>query len=130
MKYKIPQYVILMVLLTILGCEKIDLNESFVCKVGDKIRVRSNLSFTIKSVYDWRCPIDVMCVSSGDVDISLRFHQGFQRVDTVLCLLSKGKNPIDIGGYSFKLLKVEPPAEINKTIPQDDFRIEMIILKD
>jgi len=130
MRTKISLLFSLLIPLILLSCEKIDIGESFVCKVGDKIRVTSNLSFSVISVYDWRCPIDLICLSSGDVDISLRFHDGLQRVDTVLCLLSNGRNPIEIGGYSFKLLEVEPPSESDKTIPQDDFRIKMTVLND
>jgi hypothetical protein len=113
----------------LISCEKINIGEKFIGRVGDKVRIRSNLSFSIRSVNDWRCPTDLICSSSGDVDISLRFHQGLHNTDTVICLYSHGRNPVDFGGYTIKLISVNPLPESDKTTPQEDFRIEMIVME-
>jgi len=98
-------------------------------KVGDRIWVTSNFSFSIRSVLDYRCPVDIECVSSGDVNTYIRFHQLFHQTDTVICLWSSGKNPIELHGYSFKVLNISPLPRNNVTIPQEDFRIEMMVTK-
>ena len=130
MKTKIILYIVFIVLLILLSCEKIDIGESFICRVGDKIRITNNLSYSVRSVLEWRCPKDMMCSHSGDVDVSLRFHQPFHRIDTVICLYSNGRNPIEISGYTFKLLAVDPFPEQDIITPQEDFRIEMRVLKN
>jgi hypothetical protein len=118
---------LLVVLLLIPSCEKIPIGESFIAKVGDKIHVTSSFSFSVQRVLDYRCPVDMECVSSGDVNTYIRFHQPFHQTDTVICLLSSGKNPIDIHGYSFKILSVSPLPKQDVSVSQNDFRIEMII---
>jgi len=112
------------------GCEKINTGESFISKVSDKVRIESNLSFSIRSVNDWRCPKDMMCIHSGDVEVSLRFHQGLHNTDKVISLYTNGKNPIEIGGYTIKLLGVDPRPEADKTTSQAEFRINMMVLKN
>jgi len=130
MKFKTKMYLALLVIIILSGCEKIDIGESFICRVGDKIRITNNLSFSIQSVLEWRCPTDMICLHSGDVDVSLRFHQPFHRTDTVICLYSNGRNPIEFSGYIFKLLGVEPLPISDVTVSQEDFRIEMMVLEN
>jgi hypothetical protein len=130
MRAKIFSCFVFMFQLILSSCEKIDIGESFVGKVDDKIRITSNLSFTIRSVLDWRCPIDMECVSSGDVNTYIRFHQLFHHTDTVIYLYSGGRNPIEFGSYSFKVLEVNPLPKSDIVIPQDDFRIKMLVLKN
>lgn len=129
MKNKYPTIIIFYVLIFFTSCEKIDIGESFICRVDDKIRITNSLSFSVLNVNDWRCPIDVICACGGDVDVSLRFHQPFHRTDTVICLYSKGRNPIEFSGYTFELLAVDPLPETDIITPQKDFRITMMIRK-
>jgi hypothetical protein len=126
------KYLYILSILTFIlsGCEKIDIGESFICKVGDKIRVKSNFSFTVRSVNEYRCPTDVLCVYSGDVDVHLQIHHGLSNTDRVISLFSSGKNPIEFGGYTIRLLSVDPLPESTKTTPQGAFRINMMVLKN
>jgi hypothetical protein len=123
-------YLSSLLLLILSSCEKINIGESFIRKVGDKVRIESNFSFSISSVNDYRCPRDLICVWSGDVDISLRFHQGLSNTDKVLSLYTNGKNPIEVNGYTIKLLSVDPLPISDKTTPQEDFRITMMVVKN
>ena len=125
---KTIRFLLLLVVSTLIpSCDKITIGESFTTKVGDKIHVTSSFSFSIRSVLDYRCPVDVVCATSGDVNTYIRFHQALHQTDTVICLYSSGKNPIIIHGYSFKVLSVTPLPRIGVTHSQDDFRIEMMV---
>ena len=130
MRTKILFYLFVAFPIIFLSCKKIDIGESFVTKVGDKIRVTSNLSFTIRSVFDYRCPIDWECLTSGDVNTYIRFHHLSHDTDTVICLYSSGRNPIEFDGYLFKVLEVNPQSKGDIVTPQEDFRITMIVMNN
>ena len=123
-------YIILLMPLILGSCEKVEIGESFVGKVGDKFRVNANLSFQIDSVNDYRCPKDLICIWGGGVDLHIKFHKTFSTIDTLISTSDSRKNPISIAGYTFKVLSVNPLPETNIFTPQKDFSIEMIILKN
>jgi hypothetical protein len=130
MKHKVGFLALVMSALFYIGCEKIETGKSFDSIVSDKSRVDSNLSFSIDSVNDYRCPIDVVCIWAGDVDIHIRFYKTFGHIDTLMNLYNPERNPISIGGYSFRVNEVNPAPVSNKVIPQEDFKIKMTITKD
>ena len=130
MKLRIYFYTVLILPMILAGCEKIEIGESFDTTVGVKFRVDSNLSFLIDSIRDYRCPKDLICIWGGDVDIHIRFNKTFNHVDTVIYLNNPDRNPIKIGGYSFKVNEVNPVPESNKITPQKDFKINITVLKD
>jgi hypothetical protein len=124
-------YIVFLIPLILVSCEKVDLGESLEGKVGDKLRVNANLSFQIDSVHDYRCPKDLYCIWGGGVDIYIKFHKTFSTIDTLISTADSRKNPITIAGYTFKVLSVNPPyPDPNMFTPQKDFIIEMIILKN
>lgn len=123
-------YIVLLIPLILVSCEKVEIGESFEGKVGDKFRVNANLSFQIDSVNDYRCPKDLICIWGGGVDLYVKFHKTFSTIDTLISTSDSRKNPITIAGYTFKVLSVNPLPETNIFTPQKDFRIEMIILKN
>jgi hypothetical protein len=122
--------VVLFFTLTLLSCERIDLNEEFSARVGDKFRVDSDLSFSIDSVNDYRCPLLFECIWSGDVKMFCKFHEGSHQVDSAIYLINNERNPIRIGGYSIKLLSVDPQSQRGETIPQIELEISIIVKKD
>jgi hypothetical protein len=71
-----------------------------------------------------------MCIWGGDVDIHIRFNKTFNHVDTVINLNNRDKNPILVGGYSFKVNEVSPLPESTKTTAQNEFKINMTVLKN
>jgi hypothetical protein len=123
-------YIVLLIPLILVSCEKVELGESFEGKVGDKFRVNANLSFQIDSVHDYRCPKDLMCIWGGGVDLYVKFRKTFSTIDTLISTYNNRKNPITIAGYTLKVLNVNPYPERNIFTPQQDFIIEMIILKN
>ena len=130
MKHYIYICTLLLTTLFFTGCEKVETGRSFDSIVNDKLRVDTNLAFSIDSVNDYRCPSDVICVWAGDVDIHIRFYKAFGHIDTLMNLNNPNKNPISFGGYSFKVNEVNPIPLSNKIIPQKDFKINMTITKE
>ena len=108
------------------GCERIDLNEAFSAKVGDKFKVDSRLSFSIDSINDYRCPLLFECIWSGDVKMFCSFYEPHHQIDTAIYLINT-RNSIDIGGYNFKLLSVNPQSQKGEIIPQDKYKLEIIV---
>jgi hypothetical protein len=111
------------------GCERLDLDEPFSAKVGDKFKVDSNLSFSIDSVNDYRCPLLFECFWSGDVKMFCSFYEPHHRIDTAIYLINT-RNSINIGGYNFKLLSVNPQSQRGEVIPQDEYKLDIIVQKD
>lgn len=113
---------------TVSGCEKVQIGEPFNCKVGTKYLLENNITFSIDSITDYRCPKDVMCIWSGDVD--LFFDISIKRVplDTMVQLYRN--NPIDIGNYNWKVLEVNPWLNSGQAIDQKDYRIKLLIHKN
>ena len=132
MKYNTFSYTLLLstLLLLFTGCEKVETGTPFNNIVNDRIRVDSNLSFSIENVNDYRCPVDVVCIWAGDVDIRIKFYKTFSSVDTIMNLFNPERNPISISGYTFKVNEVNPVPVSGKETPQEDFIINMTITKD
>lgn len=110
----------------LLSCERIDLNEAFSAKVGDKFKVDSGLSFSIDSINDYRCPLLFECFWSGDVKMFCSFYEPHHQIDTAIYLINT-RNSIDIGGYNFKLLEVKPQSQKGEVIPQDKYEMRIIV---
>jgi hypothetical protein len=111
------------------GCERIELDKSFYSKVGDKFKVDYNLSFSIDSIDDYRCPLLFECIWSGDVRIHCTFYEPGHRTDTAVYLINT-HNLISIGGYNFKLLSVNPQSQQGELIPQDEYKMEIIVQRN
>jgi len=130
MKHYIYICTLLLITLFFTGCEKVETGRSFDSIVNDKLRVDTNLAFSIDSVRDYRCPSDVICIWAGDVDIHIRFYKPFGHIDTLMNLYNPDRNPISFGGYSFKVNEVNPLPVSNQIIPQKDYKINMTITKE
>jgi hypothetical protein len=111
------------------GCERIELNEAFLAEVGDKFKVNSNLSFSIDSIDDYRCPLLLECLWSGDVKMFCTFYEAHHHTDTAIYLINT-RNSINMGGYNFKLLKVDPHSQHGELIPQNEYKLDIIVQKD
>jgi hypothetical protein len=120
---------ILILSLFLAGCERIALNEPFSAKVGDRFRVDSNLSFSVDSVNDYRCPLLFECIWGGDVKMFCTFYEPHHDTDTAIYLVSSG-NMIRMGGYSFKLLTVDPQSQRGELIPQNEYKLDIIVQKE
>jgi hypothetical protein len=114
------------ILLITSGCEEIVPGESFNCRVGETIRYGYNLEFTITGIADSRCPLDLICIWPGDVDLFLEIEEPVS-ADTVISLNSRN-NPLEFGRYSISLINVSPyPEKASQPIRERDYDIEMVI---
>ena len=114
-----------LILLLAAGCEKVQVGEPFTCRVGQKYFVESNLMFSIDSISDYRCPEDVICIWSGDVDLFFTINENLIRTDTMIRLYRN--NPVEIGDYSWKVLDVSPLPRTDRETRQRDYQIDILI---
>lgn len=110
------------------ACEKIQVGEPFVCRVGTKYLLENHIVFTVDSISDYRCPKDVVCIWAGDVDLYFDININLVRTDTLIRLYRN--NPVEIGNYTWKVLEVNPLLNHYQTIDQEDYRIKLQIEKN
>ncbi len=94
---------------TITGCNKNfdnDVTDGY--RIGHRYYIHDMLSFQIDSIRDYRCPADMFCMWSGDVDMFFKIYYQRQRIDTMIHLITNSQNPFDIGGYKWKITEVSP----------------------
>jgi hypothetical protein len=108
MKRKAAFTFLMIAIFFISGCEKKDSGEAFDCVIGNTYNVTSNLSFTIDSINDSRCPEGAMCFWAGDVYVYLDIYHNNTLIDTSVYLKNTARNPINLENYSFKVLEVTP----------------------
>ena len=126
----------LVVLLLPFGCENKEesarfVNDSpFYLKVEEVINISDSLFFSINKVQDSRCPMGVECFWAGDVNLFFNIRQNSNSIDTMICQYSCHRNPFIIGGYTWKVLEVNPYPDFHKKIYLKDIRIKMIITEN
>lgn len=110
------------------SCEKLEPGEEITVKTGKKYNISWNLSFTIDSINEYRCPIGLMCFWAGDVDLYFNFNNG----DTydILNLNNSRTNPYYISRYTIEILDVNPYPEFNKVIDPGDITINLRVTKN
>lgn len=124
---RFKQALILVFLTSLLGsCEKIDLGEEITVKIGEKYHIGWNLSFTIDSINDYRCPTDVDCFWAGDVDLYFNFGGDKEVVN----LYNDDTNPFSISVYTIEVLNVEPYPISTIIVEPEDIDIKLKVTKD
>lgn len=111
------------------GCDKIDQGEANYVKTATKYNVTNTLSFTIDSLRDYRCPKDMMCFWSGDVELYFRINHNFSRTDTVIYLLTRNNNPFVLGGFTWHVEDVTPWLASGESIDQSRYRIRLVVTR-
>jgi hypothetical protein len=120
---------LLIIFLIFSACEKTELGKELDCTIGSTYKVTHDLSFSIDSVNDSRCPPNALCFWAGEVYLYLDINHNNSRIDTTMYLLNTSKNPIQIGDYSFKVLGVNPLVGGGLSTSKDII-IKMIITKN
>jgi hypothetical protein len=123
-----PVLTVIIILGIFTGCEKAQTGKPFSCRVGTKYVIEHNIMFSIDSISDYRCPEDVICIWGGDVELFFSINVNLVRTDTVIKLY--GNNPVDIGGYTWKVLEVSPLPNTTRVTEQKDYRVELLITED
>ncbi|MCX6334915.1 MAG: hypothetical protein NT092_11535 [Bacteroidia bacterium] len=115
---------LLIILFSISGCEKIKLGETFKCHPGITYHVTSDLSFKITDVHDSRCPEDMICIWAGECHLDFTIKLADNIIDTLLYMNPVVENPYIFGNYNFSVLDVRP---INGASSLKDITIKMLI---
>ncbi len=121
------QLLLLLILTSLItSCEKIDLGEEITVKIGETNRVSWNLIFTIDSINEYRCPLDLACIWSGDVDL----YFNFGRDNEIINLYNNDTNPYTISGYTIEILDVEPYPISTVIVDPGDVDIKLKVTRD
>lgn len=116
-----------MAIMLLQGCERIDLSVPFNAVTGKSYKVDNTLSFTIDSLKDYRCPKDVACIWSGDVELYFSIRHNFKKSDTTIYLLTNNNNPFIFAGYTWEIRDVNPHLKQSEQAKQSDYSVNMVI---
>lgn len=109
------------------SCEKNEISDDVSIIIGKVYRITSLLTFTVDSIHEYRCPMDVVCVWAGDVDLFLNIRRDTHQKDTLMRLNDYRSNPMHYAGYLWEVVDITPyPVSDNPTNPED-VRIRMKI---
>lgn len=112
--------------LMLASCERVDTGTEITVKLDTKYSVSWDLSFTIDSINEYRCPSDVVCIWGGDVDLYFRFGIGENSTEMVN-LNNRDTNPFNISGYSFEVLDVLPYPRSDIITDPGEVRVKLLI---
>jgi hypothetical protein len=82
----------------------------------------------VKILEDSRCPMGMLCIRAGDVQVQLEIRQGTESFQYTLALgdLSDGSlNTITVEGYQIALNQVTPFPQISQTIDPAKYEISL-----
>jgi hypothetical protein len=135
--YLVLRSVIFVILFLLPDCNKFESDQMkikvgtpFTAEVGIRYQIDNNLSFTIDSIKDQRCPRLVECFWSGFVALSFNITQNRTSIDTLIYFMMPLNNPFHIDNYKWEVLEVVPWLEYGQLIDQEDYRVKMIIEHD
>jgi hypothetical protein len=116
-----------LVIIVFTGCEEFELGVPYDCRIGTKYRVTSNITFSIDSIADSRCPRDMLCFWGGDVILYFNIDQNNIHIDTTIYLYNNNRNPIQLENYKWEVLEVNPWLRSDQHISQKDYRVKILI---
>jgi hypothetical protein len=122
-------FILLLIITVFSMCNKTELGKELNCTIGNSYKITRDVSFSIDSVNDSRCPPGAMCFWEGEVYLYLDINYHNTQIDTTMYLLNQSRNPIQIGDYSFKVLEVNPFAGGGLSTSKD-ITIKMVITKN
>jgi hypothetical protein len=111
------------------GLEKFVIGNPSFCKIGRQYCLSGGLTFSIDSISDYRCPQDVECIWSGDVDLLFNINLDNLHVDTLIHVITRWNNPFKVLGYSWEVLEVSPLLNSGQKIDRKDYDIKILIQK-
>jgi hypothetical protein len=112
------------------GPEKIDTGIPVYCKVVTNYKINNDLTFSIDSISDYRCPRDLECFWSGDVDLLFNINHYELHIDTLIHAITRRNNPFVLAGYKWEVLEVNPWLSEHQNIISKDYRIKILLQKD
>ena len=112
--------------LAVVSCDRIDTGREVMVRIGETHKVSWNLSFTIDSIRDYRCPTDIICIWPGDVDLFFDFG----KTDELVRLIDTNYNPTSIEGYTIQIIDIKPYPVSDIIVEQKDYEITLRIDKE
>lgn len=104
------------------------LDEPFSLRVGEQATIPSeNLGVGFNSVSaDYRCPIDVVCVWSGDADVLMSLVRLPNPVQPFTIRLYQ-PNEQSVLGYRVKLLELNPPMRSQVSLDPRGYTVKIVV---
>ncbi len=85
------------------------------------------------TVADSRCPVDAICVWAGRVEVKVSFTQAGNSQTKILALGDNAgttfSNIVTFDDFTVELLSVLPAPKSDYAIPQNEYKIEVVVKK-
>ena len=118
-----PRVLALLFVLSIAGCSSPTspdavLGKPFELKTGatSELPDGSQLTFS-RVVSDSRCPIDAICISAGDAEISVQLRAPQGQVETRALHTQPSGSQISYGSYTIALTELTPYPQASRPTP-------------
>lgn len=117
-------------LLYLSACTKPDIFNAYDMKVGETVAHSKQLSITLDSIQDSRCPTGSICIWAG---VAVAYMHVITEDDQIFNLeLEKypdrtEQDVEEIAGFKVTLLSVEPYPETGDFLMQEDYLIRIVI---
>jgi hypothetical protein len=105
-----------------------ELGKAFSMKIGESVAL-NDLRLTFRSVNgDSRCPIDVVCVWTGDAEIALKIEQGSKAAVAALHTTLEPKKT-EWNGYTVSLVSLAPSPKASVPVDPANYRAEIVVTR-
>jgi hypothetical protein len=132
-KYSFKLLIILLLSLTV-QCEKSESGTMkvypgvpFYGQIGQKYIINDGPEFSIDSISDYRCPRDLECIWSGDIDLRFNIDLDRLHVDTLIHVVTRNNNPFFVLDYRWEVIEVSPWLTSHQKIDPEDYKIKILI---
>ncbi|MEZ4588425.1 MAG: hypothetical protein R2909_18760 [Gemmatimonadales bacterium] len=113
------------------GPSEIEVGTEFLLAPNQTVRI-SGTDLTIgfrRVVGDSRCPVDLLCVVEGSAGVELDVF-GAAQAGPIVLESAAGLDRWSDGAYVIQLLGLQPSPTAERQIPQDEYRVRLIVLPD
>jgi hypothetical protein len=105
-----------------------ELGRAFEIKIGETLGV-GDLLLTFQRVEnDSRCPIDAVCVWSGDAEIALRIQQGSQAAVAALHSHLEPRRTVWTG-YTIQFVSLAPSLSASSPVDPSQYRAQLLVTR-
>jgi hypothetical protein len=105
-----------------------EIGKAFEMKIGETIGV-GDLVLTFQRVEnDSRCPIDAVCVWTGDAEIALRVQQGSQAAVAALHTHVEPRRTI-WNGYTIQFVSLAPSLSASSPVDPAQYRAQLLVTR-
>ena len=103
-----------------------EVGRAFEMKIGETVAV-GDLTLTFQRVEsDSRCPIDAVCVWSGDAEIALRIQQGTQAAVAALHTNLEPRRTV-WNGYTIQFVSLAPSLSSSTPVDPSQYRAQLLV---